>query len=171
MVNWRSMLVLLAVAWCGVVEAEIARVDPVDFLAVGIALKTFRIDAGRYPTQEEGLMALVEKPASYPAGRRWRQVMKKLPRDPWGNPIHYIASHGSDGEFGLYSAGKDGVSHSQGNDADDWNSWSENGRGRKPFMDRLKEIPPFFGLVLVAVVFAVWAWRRAPSAGDVLPRD
>jgi type II secretion system protein G len=161
MLNRRSKLILLAVMWSGVASADIARVEPVGFLAIGSALKTFRIQAGRYPTEAEGLMALVEKPATYPADRRWQQVMKKLPVDPWGNPVHYIASQSLDGEFGLYSTGADGVSHSGGNDPDDWNSWSEDGRGRTTFMAIVREFPWFLWLALVAFAVAALAIIRS----------
>lgn len=151
---------MFIVAWGGVASAHVARVG-VDFLALGSALKTFRIEAGRYPTQEEGLKALLERPDTYPADRRWQQVMKKLPADPWGNPFHYIASRSPDGEFGLYSTGADGVSHSHGDDPDDWNSWSENGRGRKAFVDELRDVPVSFWLALVTLAFAIGAVVRA----------
>ena len=160
MIDWRSNLILLAVMWSGVAVADVAYVGP-DFLVVEQGLKTFRLQAGRYPTEEEGLMALVEKPTTYPADRCWQQVMKKLPLDPWGNPFRYVVSPSLDGGYGVYTTGADGVSHSNGNDPDDLNSWSEDNRGRKSFMQHLGEVPLSLYLGLAAFVLGVVAAIRA----------
>ncbi|MEO1858081.1 MAG: type II secretion system major pseudopilin GspG [Rubritalea sp.] len=68
--------------------------------------------AGRYPTSEQGLNALVSKPSSAPKPRRWNQSLKSVPLDPWGNPYIYkipgtkdsstyeIISLGTDGQLG-----------------------------------------------------------------------
>ncbi len=68
--------------------------------------------AGRYPTTEQGLEALVTKPSTTPIPRRWVSTLKTLPKDPWGNDYHYsmpgskspngfeIISNGPDGEAG-----------------------------------------------------------------------
>jgi len=147
----------MVLMWGDFAQAGIARVYPIDFLAISNGLKTFRIQAGRYPTEAEGLMALVEKPATYPADRSWQPIMKKLPQDPWGNPVHYIRTPRLEKEFGfgLYSTGADGISRSQGNDPDDWNSWTEDGRGRGSFMDQLKEVPVALWLALVTFVVGI----------------
>ena len=146
--------------WGGVASAQQARID-FDFYVLGYSLRSFRLEAGRYPTEAEGLMALVEKPATYPADRRWKQVMKELPDDPWDHPYRYLVSPSLDEGYGLYSTGKDGVSHSKGNDLNDWNSWSENGRGRGTFMQHLGEVPLSLYFGLVALGLAVRAAIRA----------
>jgi len=71
------------------------------------ALEMFRIDTGRFPTQQEGLEALV-KPV--PGVERWNgPYLQKptVPADPWGSPYlyRYPGQHG--GEFDLYSLGAD----------------------------------------------------------------
>ena len=50
-------------------------------------LKLYRRDNGRYPTQEQGLRALIEKPATDPAPNIWKDggYLERLPNDPWGN--------------------------------------------------------------------------------------
>jgi general secretion pathway protein G len=70
------------------------------------ALDTFRLDVGRYPTTEEGLNALLAKPA---AATRWNgpYLKKDIPQDPWGNRYIY-RSPGSKGDFEVLSYGKDG---------------------------------------------------------------
>jgi len=70
------------------------------------ALDQYRLDTGRYPTSEEGLAALNQKPANEP---RWGgpYLKKDVPADPWGKPYTYRAP-GEHGEYDLYSYGKDG---------------------------------------------------------------
>ena len=167
MIDWRSKLILLAVMWSGVATAHTIRAVQ-DFLLIGNALKTFHINAGRFPAEDEGLMALVEKPDTYPENRPWQQVMKKIPADPWGKPYFYITSPSLEYGYGLYSNGRDGVSRSGGNDPDDWNSWSEDHQEeygqRDSFMNRLKEHPLSFGLAMAALVLAMAAAIRARRA-------
>ena len=148
------------VMWGGVASANQQRID-FDFYVLGYSLRSFRLQAGRYPTEAEGLMALVEKPATYPADRRWQQVMKELPDDPWDHPYHYFVSPSLGDGYGIYSTGKDGVSHSKGNDLNDWNSWSDDNRGRKSFMQRLGELPYSLCFGLMALGFTAWLAIRA----------
>ena len=61
-----------------------------DFNAIQFSLWTYKLNAGRFPTEEQGLKALVEKPAAAPVPKRWEQVMKSLPEDPWKNSYRYI---------------------------------------------------------------------------------
>ena len=74
---------------------------------LGTALDDFRLDNGRYPTTEEGLKALREKPEGLP---NWDgpYLPKPVPNDPWGRPYHYKCP-GDHGEYDLFSYGKDGV--------------------------------------------------------------
>lgn len=84
--------------------------------AIEKALDTFRLDVGRYPTTEEGLTALQQRPAT--AGRWNGPYLKKtLPADPWGRPFTYRAP-GSQGEFEILSYGRDGQPGGSGEDAD-----------------------------------------------------
>jgi len=80
------------------------------------ALDQFRLDNRRYPTPEEGLDALVAKPA---AAANWSgpYLKKAVPADPWGRPYVYRAP-GSRGEFEVVSLGKDGKPGGSGEDAD-----------------------------------------------------
>ncbi|HEY5801337.1 MAG TPA: type II secretion system major pseudopilin GspG, partial [Burkholderiaceae bacterium] len=70
------------------------------------ALDTYRLDVGRYPTTEEGLNALLAKPAT---AATWNgpYLKKAIPMDPWGHGYQYKAP-GSKGEFEIVSLGKDG---------------------------------------------------------------
>lgn len=80
------------------------------------ALDTYRLDIGRYPTTEEGLAALLVKPATAP---KWNgpYLRKEVPKDPWGQPYQYHAP-GVTKEFDLLSYGRDGQPGGSGEDAD-----------------------------------------------------
>lgn len=83
---------------------------------LGQALDQMRLDAGRYPATQEGLSALVVKPAS---GESWDgpYLTKSLPNDPWGKPYVYQCP-GTHGEYDLYSYGRDGIQGGEGEDKD-----------------------------------------------------
>ncbi len=89
------------------------------------ALKLYRLDNQRYPTNEQGLQALVAKPSGGPAPPNWKAggYLDRLNKDPWGNPYQY-QSPGSHGEVDVYSYGADGKPGGTANDAD-IGSWSE----------------------------------------------
>ncbi len=82
----------------------------------GSALDEFRLDVGRYPTTEEGLNALREKPGNV---TNWEgpYLPKAIPLDPWGFPYQY-KSPGEHGAYDLYSFGADGAIGGEGNDKD-----------------------------------------------------
>lgn len=81
------------------------------------ALKLYRLDNGGYPTTEQGLKALAEKPATAPVPPAWAQggYLSAPPVDGWGNPYTYVAT--PDG-FEIKSLGKDGKPGGEGIDAD-----------------------------------------------------
>lgn len=83
------------------VKAARAQID-----ALEKALDQFRLDNGRYPTTEEGLKALVERPSTT---SKWSgpYLKKAVPLDPWERPYIYKAP-GEHGEYDLSSLGKDG---------------------------------------------------------------
>ncbi|MFZ2506943.1 MAG: type II secretion system major pseudopilin GspG [Steroidobacteraceae bacterium] len=84
--------------------------------ALELALDQFRLDSGRYPTNEEGLEALMTAPAGLPD---WGgpYLKKAVPGDPWGRPFVYM-NPGQHGEIDLLSYGKDGRAGGTGDDAD-----------------------------------------------------
>lgn len=87
------------------------------------ALASFRLDIGRFPTEEEGLRSLIEKPSAL---QKWDgpYLMKEIPKDPWGNNYVYKIP-GEHGPYDLMSYGMDGVSGGEGNDLDivSWKSF------------------------------------------------
>ena len=88
------------------------------------ALKLYRLDNLRYPSTEQGLQALVQKPVALPLPPNWKTggYIERLPKDPWGNPYQYL-NPGLHGEIDVFSLGADGAAGGDGNDADigSWN--------------------------------------------------
>jgi general secretion pathway protein G len=80
------------------------------------ALDQYRLDTGHYPSQDQGLAAIIKKPANEP---RWDgpYLKKDLPMDPWGRAFIYKIP-GERGEFELVSLGKDGAAGGTGEAAD-----------------------------------------------------
>lgn len=80
------------------------------------ALDNFRLDVGRYPTAQEGLVALVVKPAGVDT---WAgpYLKKAVPLDPWGHPYVYKIP-GTKGDYAVISYGRDGQPGGTGEDAD-----------------------------------------------------
>jgi general secretion pathway protein G len=103
-------------------DAKITKVHS-DLQAIESGLTLYKLDNFRYPTTEQGLRALVEKPAD-PNVRNWKTggYLKRLNKDPWGNDYQY-ASPGSHGEIDVSSLGADGQAGGEGADADIGN-WS-----------------------------------------------
>ena len=96
-------------------DAQISRVQQ-DLRSIESALKLYRMDNFSYPTSEQGLEALVTKPAD-PNIRNWKQNLDRLPKDPWGNPYQYL-SPGNNGEIDIYTLGRDGRPGGEDVDAD-----------------------------------------------------
>lgn len=76
------------------------------------ALDMFLVDVGRYPTQQEGLQALVQNPGTLAT---WHgPYLKSLPADPWGQPYQYRIPGSNGNEFDLYTLnGNNSVATSQ----------------------------------------------------------
>ena len=81
------------------------------------ALKLYRLDNQRYPSAEQGLMALVAKPTAGPNPPNWKPYLEKLPNDPWGRPYQYL-NPGLKGEIDVMSLGADGQPGGEGKNAD-----------------------------------------------------
>jgi len=83
------------------------------------ALQLYRRNNGRYPTQEQGLRALIEKPATDPVPNNWKDggYLERLPNDPWGNAYQYL-NPGVHSEIDVFSYGADSMQGGESNDAD-----------------------------------------------------
>ena len=80
------------------------------------ALKLYRLDHGTYPSMNQGLKVLVERPADA-KNSNWRAYLDRLPNDPWGHPYHYL-NPGANGEIDVFSLGADGQPDGDGVNAD-----------------------------------------------------
>ncbi|MEL0048474.1 MAG: type II secretion system major pseudopilin GspG [Gammaproteobacteria bacterium] len=88
-----------------------------DLRTLAAALDVYRLDNYRYPSSDQGLQALVERPTGRPEAKNWNPsgYLKKLPQDPWGTAYLYEYT---DGDIQIISLGADGVEGGEGNDAD-----------------------------------------------------
>ncbi|HEX9626838.1 MAG TPA: type II secretion system major pseudopilin GspG [Acidiferrobacterales bacterium] len=98
-----------------------------DIRAIKSALNLYRLDNGVYPSTEQGLMALVQKPDTGNVPRNWKPggYLDKVPKDPWRNDYQYLAP-GVQGEIDIFSYGADGQPGGEGINAD-IGSWNLDG--------------------------------------------
>lgn len=91
-----------------------------DLRALEAALNLYRLDNYDYPTTDQGLEALVQRPSA-PEPPRWKEggYVDRLPQDPWQHPYQFL-NPGSHGTIDLYSIGPDG----QPGTDDDIGNWS-----------------------------------------------
>jgi general secretion pathway protein G len=86
------------------------------------ALKLYKLDTGMYPTTEQGLEALVQKPATGAVPANWREggylEKGKVPQDPWNRPYMYVSPGIKNKDFDLKSLGGDGEEGGEGENAD-----------------------------------------------------
>jgi len=93
---------------------------------ISLALRLYEVDNGRYPTTQQGIRALLEKPTSSPVPRNWKgPYLEDEPVDPWGNPYQYAhpGTHPPK-DYDLYSFGSDGVKSDD--DITNWKSEKKN---------------------------------------------
>jgi general secretion pathway protein G len=124
LIELMAVLVILALIMAVIVPNVMGRLDraKVDKARadVGVlmqALKIYKLDHGRYPQQEQGLQALVVRPAVGAVPTNWRPSIEKLPSDPWGNAYRYL-NPGVRGDIDVFSLGADGQPGGEGDNAD-----------------------------------------------------
>jgi general secretion pathway protein G len=120
------VVVILAVLGALVVPKLIENVDRArvaraqsDIRAIQTALDLYRLDNFKYPTTEQGLLALVKQPAD-PSITNYRAegYLPGVPKDPWNSPYQY-SSPGADGKpYEVLTFGRDGKPGGDGYDAD-----------------------------------------------------
>lgn len=90
-----------------------------DIATITQALNLYKLDNQRYPTTEQGLAALVKKPAISPIPANWKSegYLDRVPKDPWGTPYQYLQP-GVHGAIDVFSLGADRSIGGEGNDAD-----------------------------------------------------
>lgn len=122
------VVVILGILAAIVAPNVISRIDDANAAKVkqdirnfDTALSMFRMDNFKYPTTEQGLTALSTRPNDTTV-RNWREYMKSVPKDPWGNDYQY-RSPGEHGEYDLFTLGADNQEGGEGINADVGN-WS-----------------------------------------------
>ena len=90
-----------------------------DIQALESALDLYKLDNYAYPTTDQGLEALIEKPGTDPVPANWKDggYIKKLQKDPWQRNYLYL-NPGEHGEIDIYSLGADGIEGGEGPNAD-----------------------------------------------------
>ncbi|ACL70617.1 type II secretion system major pseudopilin GspG [Halothermothrix orenii] len=91
-----------------------------------VALDNYRLDNGRYPTTQQGLKALIEKPTISPIPQNWDGPYlekKEIPLDPWGNEYNYLSpGNYNTHKYDLWSYGLDNKKGGTG-EASDVTNW------------------------------------------------
>ena len=104
-------------------EARIVKAKN-DIRVLQSQLNLYKLDNFEYPSTDQGLEALVSKPAGAPEPPNWKAggYIDRLPKDPWGRDYLYL-NPGQHGTIDIYSLGSDGVAGGEGNSADigNWN--------------------------------------------------
>lgn len=118
-------IVLILIAAVGL--SSVKQIDKAKLVAAksqietfSLALDSYYMDNGVYPSETQGLNALWKKPLSSPEPLFWNgpYISKAVPKDPWGNDYLYSIPGENGLEFTIKSLGKDGIEGGEGNDAD-----------------------------------------------------
>lgn len=93
-----------------------------DITEIENAMELYKLDNGNYPTEEQGIKALVTKPTASPVPTNWQGYLKTLPIDPWGKPYHYN-NPGKHSQIDIFTYGPTGKSGGTGQNATigNWN--------------------------------------------------
>lgn len=94
-----------------------------DILAIQNALDLYKLDNGVYPSTEQGLQALVTKPAMNPIPNDWKPYLQSLPQDPWSRDYLYL-NPGEHSEVDIFTYGASGQPGGTGINAEigNWNA-------------------------------------------------
>ena len=134
-----------------------------DFNAIGAALRMFEYNSGRFPTTEEGLDALVERPDTLDPDVRWVRLLDEVPVDPWQNTYGYLAGPEFPQGFGLVSRGPDGIHDPYDPYSDDILSWDESTRLDHPSKTPLWKRPSVLaglGLAVALLIATLFQFGR-----------
>jgi len=126
MVELMAILIIISLLATLVVTKVADQIDKARVTTAKANLKSlhskvneFKMDTGRFPTEEEGLKALIEQPSdvkNYPPGGYLETT--EIPKDSWGNDFIYELSPESGKPFVIKSLGADGKEGGEGYDAD-----------------------------------------------------
>ena len=106
----------------GVVETGREAAVKADIQALSTQMKLYSGMNGFYPTQSQGLQALVKQPSSAPVPKQWHQAFEKVPHDPWDSEYNYtFPGRHNPNSFDVFSSGPD----RQPGTADDIGNWDK----------------------------------------------
>lgn len=120
------VVVILGILAALVVPKIISRPDDArvmaarqDIASMMQALRLYKLDTQQYPSTEQGLQALIERPTGNPVPTNWKNggYLERLPADPWGTPYRFL-NPGLYGEIDIFSLGADGQNGGVENAAD-----------------------------------------------------
>ncbi|MFO7892089.1 MAG: type II secretion system major pseudopilin GspG [Longimicrobiales bacterium] len=118
------VVVIIGLLAAAIVPSVVGRIDEAkvvraraDVRSLATAVRLFKKDTGRYPTQQEGLGALLEAPPDVEGWRGYLEGRRTVPRDPWGNEYHYFLTGGVP-PFEIVCYGADGRPDGEGDAAD-----------------------------------------------------
>ena len=109
---------IVAPNFMGKAEQSRGDVAKVQIENLHVALQTYRMDVGRYPSTEQGLAALMQAPAEVAEYWHGPYLNKEMPVDPWRNPYQYRFPADNLQGLALYSMGADGAQGGEGASAD-----------------------------------------------------
>jgi general secretion pathway protein G len=123
------VIVILGLLAMVVFPSYLRRVDDAKITAAKVqikslesGLKMFYLDNGFYPSTEQGLKALIEKPTTGRIPEKWREGgyldKPSIPKDPWGNDYIYLSPGRNGEDYEIISYGRDGKEGGEGVDAD-----------------------------------------------------
>lgn len=103
-------------------EARVVKAKQ-DVLSIQNALDLYKLDNGFYPSTDQGLIALMQKPTTNPVPSDWKQYLQNLPKDPWGRDYLYL-NPGQHGEIDVFTLGASGQPGGTGINAEigNWNA-------------------------------------------------
>lgn len=116
------LILTASVGFSAIKQLDKARIVTVksQLESFSLALDSYYMDNGFYPSVEQGLNALWQKPESSPEANNWNgpYISKPVAKDPWGNDYIYIVPGTNGLPYGIASYGKDGTEGGEGNDQD-----------------------------------------------------
>jgi len=126
MIELMAMLIIIGLLATLVVTKVASKIDQARVRTTFVNLKTlhtavnqFKMDTSRYPTEEEGLMALIEQPTDVVGWEPGGYLeTTELPLDGWGNDFYYLRYPESGKPFVIISYGADGEEGGEDYDAD-----------------------------------------------------
>ncbi|OGV29192.1 MAG: type II secretion system protein GspG [Legionellales bacterium RIFCSPHIGHO2_12_FULL_35_11] len=103
-------------------EARVVKAKQ-DVLAIQNALELYKLDNGFYPSTDQGLVVLIEKPSTDPIPHNWKAYLKSLPKDPWNRDYLYL-NPGQHSDIDIFTFGANGQEAGEGINATigNWNA-------------------------------------------------